>query len=297
MLLITAAACLLGLAVLYLLAVRTGFGQHLDDDALLGRSLNPRVQHASSRLLRSIDVSSLVALGGTIVLLAITRARIRLAVGAAALIVGATATAEGLKHVLARPELTGPDRLPVPSFPSGHTTVAASLALGLVIVLPARWRAPAAVLGLAYAAAVGVATVTAGWHRPSDVVGGFLITVAWAAVVCAALEAWAPPAPPRQARAVRRGVRVTVAFLALATVLLAGFGLAAARMVESFNDRNLRTLPVGASYVGSVAAIAATGAALVALFVGALDGAVLDPGSRRLEAVPVDRDPNLMVDD
>jgi membrane-associated phospholipid phosphatase len=259
--------------------VRTGFGQHLDDDALLGRSLNPRVQNASSRLLRGIDVASLVAVGGAIVLLAVARARLRLALGAAALIVGATGTVEGLKHLLARPELRGPDRLPIPSFPSGHTAVAASLALGLVIVLPARWRALAAVLGAVYAAAVGAATVTAGWHRPSDAIGAFLVTVAWAAVVCAALAAWAP-APPPEAQASRRSVRVAVGLLALATVLLAGLGVAAARAVETFNDRNLRTLPVGASYVGSVAAIAAAAAALVAVFVAALDGAVLDVGPR-----------------
>jgi len=277
--------------------VRTGFGQHLDDDALLGRSLNPRVQHASSRLLRTIDVASLVALGGAIVLLAVARARVRLAVGAAALIVGATGTAEGLKHLLARPELRGPDRLPIASFPSGHTAVAASLALGLVIVLPARWRALAAVLGALYAAAVGAATVTAGWHRPSDVVGAFLLTVAWAAVVCAALEAWAPPPPPREARATRRSVRVAVGLLALATVLLAGLGLAAARTIETFNDRNLRSLPVGASYVGSIAAIAAAGAALVAVFVAALDGAALDPGPRPPGTRPNPALPKLMVKD
>jgi membrane-associated phospholipid phosphatase len=269
--------------------VRTGFGQHLDDDALLGRSLNPRVQRASSRLLRSIDVASLIAVGGAIVLLAVARARVRVAAGAAVLIVGATGTAEGLKHVLARPELTGPDRLPIPSFPSGHTTVAVSLALGLVIVLPPRWRALAAVLGVGYAAAVGVATVTAGWHRPSDVVGGFLVSVAWAAVVCATLEARSPAAPAPEARAARRSVRVAVGLLALATVLLAGLGLAAARAVETLNDRNLRTLPVGASYVGSVAAIAAAGAALVAVFMASLDGAVLDPGPAGL--------PELMVKD
>jgi membrane-associated phospholipid phosphatase len=277
--------------------VRTGFGQHLDDDALLGRSLNPRVQHASSRLLRGIDVSSLVAVGGAIVLLAVARARVRLAVGAAALIVGAVGTTEGLKRLLARPELTRPDRLALPSFPSGHTAVAASLALGLVIVLPARWRALAAVLGAGYAVAVGVATVTAGWHRPSDVVGAFLVTVAWAGVVCAVLEARAPAPGPPEARAARRSVRVAVGLLVLATVLLGALGLAAARLVEVLHDRNLRTLPVGASYVGSVAAIAAAGAALVAVFVAALDGAVLDPGPppRRSEPAPGPR--KLMVND
>lgn len=270
---------LVGLAALYLLAVRTGLGQHLDDDALLGRSLNPRVQHAASRLLRSIDVSSLALVGGAIVLLAVARARLRLAAAAAVLIVGGVGSAEGLKHVLSRPELTGPDRLPIPSYPSGHTTVAASLALGLVLVLPARWRPPAAIAGAVYASAVGVATVTAGWHRPSDVVGGFLITVAWAGAVGAALVARArsAAATPVDRRAARRS-RYAVALLALAAALLGALGVAVARTVESLSDRNLQTLPVGAAYVGSVAFIAAAGAALFALFLAALGGAVLDRG-------------------
>lgn len=238
------------------------------------------MQHAASRLLRSIDVSSLVVVGGAIVLLALARARLRLAAAAAALMVGATGTAEGLKHVLPRPELTGPDRLPIPSYPSGHTTVAASLALGLVLVLPGRWRAPAALAGTAYASAVGVATVTAGWHRPSDVVGGFLVTVAWAAVIGAVLVARArvTTAAPVDRRAARRSAHVVVAVLALAAVLVGALGVAVAGMVKSLSDRNLRTLPVGAAYVGSVGVIVAAGAALVAVFLAALGGAVLDRG-------------------
>jgi membrane-associated phospholipid phosphatase len=251
--------------------------------------LNPRVQHASSRLLRSIDVSSLVLVGGAIVLFALARARLRLAVAAAALIGGATGCAEALKHTLARPELTGPDRLPIPSFPSGHTTVAASLALGLVLVLPGRWRAPGALVGAAYAAAVGVATVTAGWHRPSDVVGGFLLTVAWAAAITAALAARAP-ATGAEARAergaARRGTHVAVALLAVAAVLLGALGLAVAGLVESLSDRNLRALPVGASYVASAGVIVAAGSALVAVFLAAVGGAALDRGPLQQPAAP-----------
>ena len=286
-----------GLAALYLLAVRTGLGQHLDDDALLGRSLNPRVQHAASRLLRSIDVSSLVVVGGAIVLLALARARLRLAAAAAALMVGATGTAEGLKHVLPRPELTGPDRLPIPSYPSGHTTVAASLALGLVLVLPGRWRAPAALAGTAYASAVGVATVTAGWHRPSDVVGGFLVTVAWAAVIGAVLVARArvTTAAPVDRRAARRSAHVVVAVLALAAVLVGALGVAVAGMVKSLSDRNLRTLPVGAAYVGSVGVIVAAGAALVAVFLAALGGAVLDRGPPEARAARTEGPPPKLI--
>ena len=77
------AACVVALVVLYALAVHTHFGQHLDNDALLGRSQNARVQHATERLLHTIDVLSLALIGGAIVLAALVRARIRLAIGAA----------------------------------------------------------------------------------------------------------------------------------------------------------------------------------------------------------------------
>jgi hypothetical protein len=69
-----------------------------------------------------------------------------------------------------------------------------------------------------------------------------------------------------------------VALLALAAVLLGAVGVAVAGMVESLSDRNLRTLPVGAAYVGSVGVIAAAAAALFAVFLAALGGAVLDRG-------------------
>ena len=74
-----AAACVVALVVLYALAVHTSIGQHLDNDALLGRSQNPRVQRATNHLLHTIDVFSLALIGGAIVLGAIARARVRLA--------------------------------------------------------------------------------------------------------------------------------------------------------------------------------------------------------------------------
>jgi hypothetical protein len=63
-LLVLAAACVIGLVVLYGLAVHTSIGQHLDNDALLGRSQNPRVQRATDHLLHTIDVFSLALIGG-----------------------------------------------------------------------------------------------------------------------------------------------------------------------------------------------------------------------------------------
>jgi len=36
-------------------------------------------------------------------------------------------------------------------------------------------------LAVLYAGGIGVAVIAAGWHRPSDVIGAYLVTIAWAA--------------------------------------------------------------------------------------------------------------------
>jgi membrane-associated phospholipid phosphatase len=273
--------CVIALVVLYGLAVHTSFGQHLDNDALLGRSQNPRVQQAANHLLRTIDVFSLELIGGAIVAVAVARARVRLALGAGTLVVGALATTEALKHVLPRPEFLHADPLPVPSIPSGHTTVAFSLALALLLVVPGRWRGPTAVAGAVYAAAVGAATVTAGWHRPSDVIGAFLVTVGWAAAVGAVLVAeWGPGSVAGRLHALRAD-RLVVPLLAVGAVLLAVVGFAVASTVAALRDPHFEAVHFGAAYAGSVAAIFATGPALVAVMLWCLRDVSLDDPRQR----------------
>lgn len=100
------------------------------------------------------------------------------------LVAGANLTTQLLKHyVFERPDLLS---LGAPnSLPSGHTTVAASIALGLVLVAPPALRLPAAVVGLCASMLVGVATVVVGWHRLSDVAAALLVSLAWAGLVLA----------------------------------------------------------------------------------------------------------------
>ena len=62
-----------------------------------------------------------------------------------------------------------------------------SLAMALVLVVPPSLRWVAAALGSAYAIGVGVAVILLDWHRPSDVLGAYLVTAAWTALVAAAL--------------------------------------------------------------------------------------------------------------
>lgn len=58
-------------------------------------------------------------------------------------------------------------------FVSGHSAVAASAAVMIMVVLPRRWR-PAAALG---AGLVGIARIVHGVHLPADVVGGWCFGV------------------------------------------------------------------------------------------------------------------------
>jgi membrane-associated phospholipid phosphatase len=71
-----------------------------------------------------------------------------------------------------------------PSFPSGHATTAAVLAVALIaITTTLTWRGAAIVLGGLYAVAVAASRVYLGDHYPLDVLGGMLCALAAAFVV------------------------------------------------------------------------------------------------------------------
>jgi len=164
------------------------------------------------------------------------------------------------------------------SFPSGHATVAMSLALALVLVVPARLRLPVGAVGLAYAIVVGGAAVTSAWHRASDVLGADLVALAWAAGVSAWLVAPTAAARARldRERAPRRvGVRALDAIVVAATLAVLGAMLAmSARVVR---DVQLSTFDVGGPYIASMIAIGWGATAALFALLGALGRATLDP--------------------
>lgn len=186
----------LGLAATAYVALRTSHGLRLDGEAMDAVSSPALVL---SRLHEGLGWVSVGSVGLSLlacVTLALARRRFDLALGAVVLIGGANLTTRILKHDLfSRPDLSmGPN-----SLPSGHTTVALSIALAAVIVAPSAWRSTVAVGVSATATLVGVATVLGRWHRPSDVIAATFVCLAWAAVglLAAALFRHRPFGPAR----------------------------------------------------------------------------------------------------
>jgi len=177
-------AAVVGLAVLYAVAVLTPIGQVLGDWALIGNAelAHARVRRAS-RLLHLINVRSSTALFVLIIVVGASRRRLRTGIVTAAGFGCAVLAAEVLKAVLPRPEL---DRQweqylvdkSIDTFPSGHVAIATAFVLALVVVAPPRLRAWIAGIGSVLVAWIGMGVVIAGWHRPSDSVGGALLAAA-----------------------------------------------------------------------------------------------------------------------
>jgi membrane-associated phospholipid phosphatase len=129
------------------------------------------------------DLAALLLMLAAVCVIGFGFGRRREVLVAVVVVAGANVTTQGLKSVLEHVrnkafehgyELPWPD-----SFPSGHTTAAASIAVALLLVVPTAYRLLAAGVGAALTGAVGLAVVILGWHYPSDVVGALLVVATW----------------------------------------------------------------------------------------------------------------------
>ncbi|MGW5360295.1 phosphatase PAP2 family protein [Actinopolymorpha pittospori] len=248
------------LALVWWIFVRTAHGQVLDASVLratrIGRT---QVEGMVDALLNAVSVASLLAATVVIGFVALARRRYRLAIVATLLIACANLTSQILKrYVIDRPDLgiAGTDIGAPNSMPSGHMTVATSIVVAAVLVLPPRLTSLTAVLGAGYAAATGIATLSAGWHRPSDALAALLIVGTWASGAGTILllgqkrEPVTEPAAPHHR---------TVAILALAGASL----LVVAVLAIGLSDHGELTAPVDlgpgrlvGAYVGGAAGVA-----------------------------------------
>lgn len=214
-----------GVVASYRFFVGTPVGQLVDTAAMRGADVDhPRVVAVLDRALNGTTLASLVLACLAAAAIGVLRRRVDVAVGAGLLVVGANLTTQLLKTRLDRPNL---DDFPAPnSFPSGHTTAAASVAFALILALPHAVRGMVTLIGATYVAVIAVATVWAEWHRPSDTVAALLVVLAWGGLVAAVLRAG------RWRRTASRGRPTPLTTLLLTVVAMitavAGFiGLAA----------------------------------------------------------------------
>jgi hypothetical protein len=215
-----AVVAIAGVFVVYLLAVRTRWGQDYENAALAGAQ-----QHVSGswyadadRWLNRLTAESFGVSLAVIAIVGLLRRRLLLALCGVLTAGGAVAAARFLKGVLPRRPVFGtgvasaghpvhavvaktaaaahalatahtalaPDQTPN-TLPSGHAAAAMGLFFGALIVVSRRWYVAVALLALPGAAFAGVATVAADWHRVSDTVAADLLALAIALLGLAAV--------------------------------------------------------------------------------------------------------------
>lgn len=181
----TVLICIAMTLLVYQLGVHTTRGRLLDGAAFRGAVVaRSRVTDSVEAVLDIVSALALAVAVAAVVGIALVRHRRRLAVAAVVLIVSSNVTTQLLKStLLTRPDLGLQETTPATlnSLPSGHSTVALSVVVALLLVAPAALRPVVAVAGVAFASLTGLATLSAGWHRPSDAVAAFLVVGAWAA--------------------------------------------------------------------------------------------------------------------
>lgn len=249
--LVVSLACTAGLGVVVLrfLGTRWSRGARFDASAVqdgLSQLAAPRAEHATTLVLGTISVSSLVFIGAGLIGFALLQGRVDLAAACAVLLAGAPVTTELLKQRLhplgSQTGLAG-------SFPSGHATVALAVGLSLTMVAPRNVRVVAAAGAGLYAFTIGSALVVAGAHLPSEVAAGYCVATAWAAAAALLVR---HPADTHLPIRLLSGLAILVAVASTAVLLLhpgitaraqlhprlvealAGIGVVAAACIASF---------------------------------------------------------------
>jgi membrane-associated phospholipid phosphatase len=186
-----AGACVLTLAVIWVIAQLVP-AAHMKDAVILGEFVSfnrPRLESLGNFLLHLLNPSLFILWGFALVAVAMAREQPRLAVAVVAVLCLAPLTADVLKPLLAHShDQVGYVRIGAASWPSGHSTAAAALALSAVLVSPPSIRTAVATLGVFFVLAVGGSLLMLAWHMPSDVVAGWFVAGFWMSLAMAALR-------------------------------------------------------------------------------------------------------------
>lgn len=178
-----AAISLVGVLLSYVFFVRMPRGQYIDESALVEAAVaQQRIGLQIAQVLDLLPATSVVVASLVVIFVTLARRRWKAAGLALAAMAAANLSTQLIKAGLPdRPDL-GVNTLALNSLPSGHSTIAASAAAAVFLVVSPRWRPAAAFVGGSYAIFAGVSTLINGWHRPSDVVAAFFVVAFWTAL-------------------------------------------------------------------------------------------------------------------
>ena len=137
-----------------------------------------------------------LVLGGSAIYLWIKkRRRITIFIVVTGLMGGVVDTAVKIWVDRPRPQIEDPvATAPANAYPSGHTMMA-TIGYGILLLvflplIPRRWRIPAVIAAFLLVWGIGLARLMLGVHFISDVVGGFLLGIAWLIAATAAFGSW-----------------------------------------------------------------------------------------------------------
>jgi membrane-associated phospholipid phosphatase len=191
--LLAAILCAAAIAPLAAIAYAWGPAKSLDLHVMLHLDRETGTIHRVASVLVNLgDLGALLLLSAIVAAIGLRFGRRREVVAALIVVAGANLTTQLLKVLLEHARHKAWEHgIELPwanSFPSGHTTAVASIAVALLFVVPARHRLAAALAGLTLTAAVGISVIVLVWHYPSDVLGGLLVVATWAFAALAALR-------------------------------------------------------------------------------------------------------------
>ena len=240
----------------YVVFVRSYVGQVIDERALDGADTWSGSAEIAQELLGILPRLTAVVASIIAIALVAVRRNWRVLVVALAAAALALISSQVLKHdVLDRPE-TGVTGGLSNSFPSGHTTLAATAALVVFLLAGPRLRPVAAVVGSLFAIAAGASTLVEQWHRTSDVIASLLLVAFWGCLAGAVLVWMRVPAAQHP---------VTTRLWPVVWVAAACALVASGALVATYTSAQAGASHLFVAYVGGVAAIMAVGLALGAL--------------------------------
>ena len=210
-----------------------------------------------------MSTASLFGFGTAWLIVALARRRATLALAVGVAMSGSVLSTEILKRwLLTRPALDNFGGVDYNTFPSGHATSGMALSLGLLLVAPVHLARAAAVVAALVSTAFGTAVLSSGWHRPSDTIGAYLVTLAWFSATAALLAVMDSRKSSLSPVVVDPATSRPLLFTAAVAVL----GLLMFVLSKSIDATGLRTVVYAAPYVAACLGIDVLGIVVVGLF-------------------------------